>query len=111
MEYGLPASIRADMQRWQWLLLLSPAVEIGLVSFMAYPLGNFFFPSDEHLRGLAVMIYNLFVAAALCFGVGLWLVGSTGHWAVRLANGLLYGILLAILNGGIAFAGCALLAR
>jgi hypothetical protein len=91
---------------WQWLLLVSPAVEILLMSLVADRWGMVLFP-DHEIHELTFLFNNLFVALALSLVLGLWLAGTFRRWPDRIGIGLVYGVCLAFLNGLIAFAGCA----
>lgn len=101
-------SFRPGMRPWHWLVVLLPAAEIGLATIVCEPLGKIFFPGDRD-GGLDVLAFNLFLAAALSLGIGIWLTNPATHWALRIAEGLMYGVGLGFFNVGIAFAGCSML--
>jgi hypothetical protein len=105
MEDAPPRLFRLGLRPWHWLVVLLPAAELGLVARYCKPLGQLFFPHEKY-ASLAVLIDNLFVAAALCWGIGVWL-NPHHQWSYRIAGGLGYGLVLAILNVGIAYAGCS----
>lgn len=91
---------------WQWLFLFSPAFELMGIPFVADRWGDFLLPHDE-IPGLTLLIYNLFVALALCVALGVWQAWQYPRWSDRIATGLAFGIAIAIANGVIAFGGCS----
>ncbi len=92
-------------------MLLTPALEIILVAAYCEPLGRLLFPGDAY-AGLSVLIYNLAVALALSMALGAWEGWRFPHCANRadqVSAGVHFGLGIAIVNAGIAFAGCTAL--
>jgi hypothetical protein len=93
-------------RHWQRLLLLTPALELMFIPFVAKQWGRFLFPHTE-LPEVALLFNNLFLALALSLALGIWQAWPLANWPKRIATGLVLGIGIAIINGTIAFAGCA----
>jgi hypothetical protein len=92
---------------WQWLLLLTPAVEMMLVGAIPLRRASYVLPHDN-FPDLTLDVYNLPVALALSIALGLWLCWREPHWASRVLGAISLGILIAFGNFAIGFAGCTL---
>ena len=85
---------------WHWLALLSPgAVSVAFTAF-----GYFFMDraSDPGILGMPVALLLCLVAAFL-------MARGAGSVGKVIGLGLLFAVLLVIVNFSIAFGGCALL--
>ena len=91
---------------WHWLLLLTPALELMFIPFVADRWGSYLLPHDE-IPGLTLLIYNLPFAVALSMALGMWQAWDRPRWTDCLFEGLALGFVIAAVNGTIAFAGCA----
>ncbi len=91
---------------WQWLLLLMPSVETILLCLVPLRWASYLLPHDE-IPDLTLLIYNLPVAFALSMALGVWIARGSAQYD-RLFTGFCFGLLIAITNGMIAFAGCSL---
>ena len=91
---------------WQWLLLLTPSIELMFIPFVADRWGSYIFPHDE-IPDVTLELLNLFAALSLSMILGVWQAWHCPNWSDRIATGFTSGIAIAIVNGTIAFAGCA----
>lgn len=94
------------MKAWRWLVLLTPSVELMVVNRFADRWGSYLFHGGE-LPGLGLLILNLPIALALSLALGIWHL-SDHAWPKRIYAGLLFGLGIATVSAGIAFAGCSL---
>ena len=98
---------RAPKNFWEWVLLFSPALVIWLASaiWLSFP----------HRGDVGVLLVGPFIGSAvalvLCFFCGIRFTNPTpkpsGRHLARLAS----ASLIAVLNLGIAFGGCAVVLR
>lgn len=99
-------NFRKPNNLWQWLLLLTPSVELILVALIPIRWASYLLPHDE-IPDLTLFIFNLPIAFALSMTLGVWIARSSA-WADRLLTGFCFGLVIAVVNGMIAFAGCSL---
>jgi hypothetical protein len=107
---------RKPRKFWHWLLLLTPALELMTLPFVADRWGAWLFRFrdtpflglfvDRDIPGLGVLVDNLVVVAMLCMALGLWQAWPGRTWPDRIKGALISGFAIAIINGTIAFAGC-----
>lgn len=90
-----------------WLVLLTPALELLLVSLWAGGPGRRFFADAELGPVVGAWFANLPVFFILCLGLGIWWWENPA-WPERIGFGILVGLGIAVVNLTIAFAGCAL---
>jgi hypothetical protein len=62
----------------------------------------------DSTAGLAFLLGNLWVFGLLCLVLGYWWAGKRKHWLTRAAFALLFSAAIALVNGMISAAGCAL---
>jgi hypothetical protein len=58
--------------------------------------------------GIGPLMLNLLTIPLLSAGLGLWWTREKEDVRARIGEGLLTGLLIAVLNGLIAFAGCSM---
>ena len=98
---------KRPQKAWHWLLLFSPAIDLVFMPFVADRWGAFLFRHAE-LPDVALLMANLFVALALSIALGIWQAWHCPRWFDRILVGIHVGLAIALVNGTIAFAGCAI---
>jgi hypothetical protein len=79
------------------------------VTLLSTQLGRLLLPHRAHNGQIAILIYNLMFGAVLCLLIGIWWRWRKSQVAASIFEGFLAGLLIALVNAGVAFAGCGIL--
>ncbi|HEV7404893.1 MAG TPA: hypothetical protein VGO11_18265 [Chthoniobacteraceae bacterium] len=86
---------------WHWLILLTPAVAMVTLCWLI----------DQTFHGessIGPLMLNLLTIPLVSMGLGYWWMRAKEDVGARIAQGLLAGLGIAVVNGLIAFAGCSM---
>ncbi|MEP6669497.1 MAG: hypothetical protein ABJF10_10115 [Chthoniobacter sp.] len=91
MSWGKPRNV------WQWLLVLTPAVEMMALQAEADRWGPALFGNSE-IPGLTLVILNVIVVFAVSLALGVSWFWHCPDWAERFLKGGAAGVAVAVVN-------------